>query len=96
MTPRTWSAAGYPVGYVAGYQVPFSARNVAPKALPPSRSGSDSSGNEESARIVARRRRVPPTGVKTGVAGEGGATPVNRGRSPLPCDPPSAACTARS
>lgn len=29
MTPRTWSAAGYPVGYVAGYHVRFSARNVA-------------------------------------------------------------------
>lgn len=96
MSPRTWSAAGYLVGYVAGYHVRVFPRNVAPKALPLSVCGSGSSRDRSSTPVVVRRRRVPPTGVKTGVAGEGGATPVHRGRSPLPCDPPCAACTARS
>ena len=96
MTPRTWSAAGYLVGYVAGYQISSRERTVAPKALPISRSERTASGDDEAAHVVARRRPVPPTGDKSGVAGEGGATPVDRGRSPLPCISTCAACAARS
>ena len=95
MTPRTWSAAGYLVSYVAGYHMCCSPTNAAPKAPPVSHAERDGWRDESSARVVARRRRVPPTGGKTGVAGEGGATPVDRGRSPLPCTSMRAVFAAR-
>ena len=88
--------ARYELRYSARYQIVQLEQMVAPKAPPLNALESTSSGHEEPALVVAGRRRVPPTGVKTGVAGEGGATPVDRGRSPLPCDPPSAAGAARS
>jgi hypothetical protein len=86
MGTRTWRAARYLVSYWLVYQVSRSFRTIAPKAPPISASETARCEETQWARVVARRRRVPPAGVKTGVASEGGATPsISRGLGPAPC-----------
>ena len=85
MTLKPWRLAGYRLGYRAGYQPCVCPQTNAPKAPPTNHAERDGYGNDALGRVVAERRSVPLAEIKTGVAGEGGATPVNRSRSPLTC-----------
>ena len=95
MTSGTGRAARYQVSYGLRYHVFEERRMDAPKAPPVSAVGDTSCEETRPARVTVRRRRVPPAGVKTGVAGEGGATPADRSRSPLTRRVSPAASAAR-
>jgi hypothetical protein len=93
MTPNTWSAAGYLVGYGVGYQTWCSPMNVAPKAPPISHSEREGWRGESSARIVARQRSVPRARARPGSQVRGARPPLITRR--LEPAPPAAGRPAR-